>query len=187
MALTTCSRCKRFWQANSGTEQCPWCRAETAEAKLQAAEEALREIYNGLVEINPNNHDEDDVFTQNNSMIKSIHIADAILAGHAPAPDHISQPEKMAWTELKDASPAVLRTMIHFYQKLLDRRESESTDRERRLEEALDAAAKSLETLSNLSGKDGYLKNFTQVRGYANNRALVARAALAVEEKEQAT
>lgn len=53
--------------------------------RAEAAEEALRQIYNGLVEINPNNHDEDDVFTQNNSVIESIHIADAILAGHAPA------------------------------------------------------------------------------------------------------
>lgn len=42
MALTICAKCKRPWQAYSGTEPCPWCRAEAAEAKLQATEVALR-------------------------------------------------------------------------------------------------------------------------------------------------
>lgn len=53
---------------------------DALQAKLAAAEDALRGIYNGLVEINPNNHDEDDVFTQNNSVIESIQIAAVALA-----------------------------------------------------------------------------------------------------------
>lgn len=34
MALTICAKCKREWQANSGVELCPWCRASRAESSL---------------------------------------------------------------------------------------------------------------------------------------------------------
>ena len=49
MALTKHKKCGRGWQAASGTEQCPWCRAEAAEAdrdfqvSQRWAEQAARE------------------------------------------------------------------------------------------------------------------------------------------------
>jgi hypothetical protein len=59
--------------------------------------------------------------------------------------------------------------------------------RVRTLEEALYAAAMSLETIAHAGGSkhlsDGLLEAMSQVRGYARNRAGVARAALAGEEK----
>lgn len=58
---------------------------DAAVARSERAEEALMVIYNVLVEINPNNHDEDDVLTQNNSVIEAIQIASTTLAVHAAA------------------------------------------------------------------------------------------------------
>ena len=46
------------------------------------------------------------------------------------------------------------------------------------LELALSDAAKSLETIVTAAGKDDYLESIVQIRQYANNRAVVARAAL---------
>lgn len=56
-----------------------------------------------------------------------------------------------------------------------------STDREkiRVLQEALEAAQKSLATVARLAGKPGgNLEDGTEIRGYANNRAVVARQSL---------
>lgn len=44
---------------------------------------------------------------------------------------------------------------------------------------ALLEAAQSLRTIAERSGRDEYLEDMTQVRGYAHNRACVAEAALA--------
>lgn len=46
------------------------------------------------------------------------------------------------------------------------------------LVEALDAAARSLETIGRQAGIDEYMCEFGEVRGYAKNRATVAREAL---------
>jgi len=48
-----------------------------------------------------------------------------------------------------------------------------------RLRERLQEAATSLETISELAGRDEMLEDMMQVRGYANSRASVAFAALA--------
>lgn len=47
-----------------------------------------------------------------------------------------------------------------------------------RLAEALDAAARSLETIASKAGSDEYMNDLGQIRGYARNRAEVARRAL---------
>ena len=47
-----------------------------------------------------------------------------------------------------------------------------------RLRETLDAAATSLETIAREAGRDEFLHSHQQIRGYANNRAGVARRAL---------
>lgn len=47
------------------------------------------------------------------------------------------------------------------------------------LETALHEAASSLETISASAGRDEYMEDMLQVRGYANSRATVARSALA--------
>lgn len=61
------------------------------------------------------------------------------------------------------------------------------------LAEALREAAQSLETIARNAGKaldtdgqENYLRHFDQVRGYANSRATVARAALAQAEAKPA-
>ena len=46
------------------------------------------------------------------------------------------------------------------------------------LREALEEAAQSLEALAGLAGKDETMLEYDQVRGYALNRAMAARAAL---------
>src|SRR5690606_40599755 len=46
------------------------------------------------------------------------------------------------------------------------------------LVEALDGAARSLETISKLAGRDEYMQEMIEVRGYASSRAAVARSAL---------
>lgn len=51
--------------------------------------------------------------------------------------------------------------------------------RAERAEEALREATLSLETISKKAGRDEYMEDMLQVRGYANSRATVARAALA--------
>jgi hypothetical protein len=52
MALSNCLRCGRSWQANSGVEPCPFCRAEQAEAERDAAnKEAERLRMNGAEEV----------------------------------------------------------------------------------------------------------------------------------------
>lgn len=51
------------------------------------------------------------------------------------------------------------------------------------LVEALDAAARSLETISRQAGIDEYMCDFLEVRGYARSRALVALEALATHRK----
>lgn len=43
MALTICAKCKREWQANSGIEPCPWCRASSAESSLAAMRQRAEE------------------------------------------------------------------------------------------------------------------------------------------------
>jgi hypothetical protein len=53
------------------------------------------------------------------------------------------------------------------------------TPLETELIEALEQAAMSLETLADNAGRDEYLWDGVQIRGYAHNRATVARAALA--------
>lgn len=53
---------------------------DSAVARAERAEEALRQIYEGLIEINPQNHDEDDVFSQNNSVIEAIQIAHVAIS-----------------------------------------------------------------------------------------------------------
>ncbi|MCY1367728.1 hypothetical protein D9M69_546740 [compost metagenome] len=55
----------------------------------------------------------------------------------------------------------------------------------RRLREALDEAAQSLETISNLSGRDEFMGNFVDTRAYANSRAVAARAALFAQSNER--
>jgi hypothetical protein len=50
-----------------------------------------------------------------------------------------------------------------------------------RLAEALEDATKSLDTIARIAGKE-LLDDFISVRGYASNRAMVARAALAAHE-----
>jgi len=59
-----------------------------------------------------------------------------------------------------------------------------ATDRERRLEVALREAASSLETISKLAGRDEDMGDMMQVRGYANSRATVARAALSTSQTQ---
>jgi len=46
--------------------------------------------------------------------------------------------------------------------------------------EALEAAAKSLETIALMAGRDEFMQDMDQVRGYAVSRAAVARGALAL-------
>lgn len=50
--------------------------------------------------------------------------------------------------------------------------------------EALTEAAQSLETISNGAGRDEFMSDFGDVRGYARSRASVARAALAAHDKQ---
>lgn len=52
------------------------------------------------------------------------------------------------------------------------------------LVEALADAAQSLETISNGAGRDEFMSDFSDVRGYARSRASVARAALAANDKQ---
>ena len=52
------------------------------------------------------------------------------------------------------------------------------------LVEALTDAAQSLETISNGAGRDEFMSDFDDVRGYARSRASVARAALAARDKQ---
>lgn len=47
------------------------------------------------------------------------------------------------------------------------------------LMDALEGAARSLETISRQAGIDEYMSDFSEVRGYARNRAMVAFTALA--------
>jgi hypothetical protein len=54
-----------------------------------------------------------------------------------------------------------------------------------RLEAGLIAAAMSLETIHEQAGRDEFLIHMLQVRGYANSRATVARAALTDTRKEE--
>lgn len=52
-----------------------------------------------------------------------------------------------------------------------------TNDRDR-YREALNAAARSLNTIATLAGKDEYLSEMAQVRGYARNRSDVAALSL---------
>jgi hypothetical protein len=54
------------------------------------------------------------------------------------------------------------------------------------MREALEDAARSLETISKLAGGTEYMLCMSQVRGYAGSRALGARAALADDQKGEA-
>lgn len=58
-----------------------------------------------------------------------------------------------------------------------DKRE-QAEERAERLAEALRDAATSMQTIADKAGRDEYLMTMDQVRGYANNRADAARAAL---------
>jgi hypothetical protein len=51
-----------------------------------------------------------------------------------------------------------------------------------RLAEALQDAAKSMQTIADKAGRDEYLMTMDEVRGYANSRANAARAALEQED-----
>lgn len=53
------------------------------------------------------------------------------------------------------------------------------------LVEALDGAARSLETISKLAGRDEYMQEMIEVRGYASSRAAVARSALSAHREQQ--
>ena len=47
-----------------------------------------------------------------------------------------------------------------------------------RLRDALEQAAQSLESISKLAGRDEFMQDVLDIRGFANSRATVARAAL---------
>ena len=46
------------------------------------------------------------------------------------------------------------------------------------LRDALEQAAQSLESISKLAGRDEFMQDVLDIRGFANSRATVARAAL---------
>jgi hypothetical protein len=56
----------------------------------------------------------------------------------------------------------------------------------RRLREALVAATNSLFAIAHKAGRDEYMDDWTSVRGYAGNRAAVARRALNPEGENDA-
>ena len=58
---------------------------------------------------------------------------------------------------------------------------NEPAEREAALTKALKDAANSLQAIHDLAGRDEYMDTWNQVRAYAENRARVARAALAPE------
>jgi UDP-N-acetylmuramoylalanine-D-glutamate ligase len=51
-----------------------------------------------------------------------------------------------------------------------------------RLRDALEQAAQSLESISKLAGRDEFMQDVLDIRGFANSRATVARAALQGEQ-----
>jgi UDP-N-acetylmuramoylalanine-D-glutamate ligase len=51
-----------------------------------------------------------------------------------------------------------------------------------RLRDALEQAAQSLESISKLAGRDEFMQDVLDIRGFANSRATVARAALQAEQ-----
>ena len=53
------------------------------------------------------------------------------------------------------------------------------------LESALRAAAASLNTIADQAGRDEYMRDWLEVRGYAANRCAAARAALAPKESSE--
>jgi hypothetical protein len=63
---------------------------------------------------------------------------------------------------------------------------AEAGKRETRRAVALGEAAASLETIANFAGRMDTLETIGQIRGYADSRARVARAALEREEKQDA-
>lgn len=69
--------------------------------------------------------------------------------------------------QLNDLSPGELRLTCATLQ-----------DEVARLGEALKDAAQSLETISQNAGTNEYMKELSEVRGYAGSRASVARVAL---------
>ena len=99
------------------------------------------------------------------------------------------QPVSGVETAIRDAACSGVGLLMYVPPAVVFDRETGSvapveSEREKRLEEALESAARSLETVSTMAGRDEYLQNFVQVRGYAANRALVSRAALAREGVE---
>ncbi|GEM_PF-5791962 len=60
------------------------------------------------------------------------------------------------------------------YKALLDERDA--------LRDALEQAAQSLESISKLAGRDEFMQDVLDIRGFANSRATVARAALQGEQ-----
>lgn len=50
------------------------------------------------------------------------------------------------------------------------------------LRDALEQAAQSLESISKLAGRDEFMQDVLDIRGFANSRATVARAALQGEQ-----
>lgn len=50
------------------------------------------------------------------------------------------------------------------------------------LRDALEQAAQSLESISKLAGRDEFMQDALDIRGFANSRATVARAALQGEQ-----
>lgn len=60
----------------------------------------------------------------------------------------------------------------------LDRALSVAYDEIDKLRAQLADAAQSLETISLQAGRDEFMKDMTQIRGYANSRARVAQGAL---------
>jgi hypothetical protein len=64
-----------------------------------------------------------------------------------------------------------------------DPRVAEQAAEPKGMREALEDAARSLETISKLAGGTTYMQTLCQVRGYAGSRALAARAALAADQK----
>mgnify|MGYP001774352798 CR=1 FL=1 len=76
-------------------------------------------------------------------------------------------------TELTEANADFVR--------IANEREALIAERDR-LRDALEQAAQSLESISKLAGRDEFMQDVLDIRGFANSRANVARAALQGEQ-----
>lgn len=88
--------------------------------------------------------------------------------------------EKRVANDLSDAeenslSPAVRNALKRFKNALEIRSLRHENDN---LRKALGESAQSLRAIANMAGKDEYLKDVYQIRGYANSRASVAEEAI---------